>query len=76
MGSGIVRALLLEGATVVAPLRRADQIERLRRECSGACWRAWPSQAGVNMQSLSAGYMCLYACAPMCMAAMPLRLVR
>ena len=43
VGSGIVRALLLDGATVVAPLRRNDQIEQLRAECSGgvaaACWR-------------------------------------
>ncbi|PSC70067.1 SDR family oxidoreductase [Micractinium conductrix] len=36
VGSGIVRALLLDGATVVAPLRRNDQIEQLRAECSGA----------------------------------------
>ncbi|KAL4449037.1 hypothetical protein ABPG77_007754 [Micractinium sp. CCAP 211/92] len=36
VGSGIVRQLLLEGATVIAPLRRPDQADQLKAECSGA----------------------------------------
>lgn len=35
VGSGIVRQLLLEGATVIAPLRRPDQVDQLKAECSG-----------------------------------------
>lgn len=35
MGSGISRQLLMEGAKVVALLRREDQREGLLKECQG-----------------------------------------
>jgi hypothetical protein len=49
VGSGIIRQLLLEGATVVAPLRRQQQIEALCRDCAGGLswaggWLAGSSQ--------------------------------
>ncbi|KAL4422615.1 hypothetical protein ABPG75_008812 [Micractinium tetrahymenae] len=36
VGSGIVRQLVLEGATVIAPLRRPEQVDQLKAECLGA----------------------------------------
>lgn len=64
VGSGIARQLLMEGARVVALLRREEQLDGLVKECQGGCPLAAGARSARQGQAVKGGRWGSTAAAP------------